>query len=194
MLNCLYLYSAFLILMTTQSTLQYRFDIQPHTYSYSASKCSTFLSYINHTMPAQLSEALWGSVSCPRTLRRTEWGRWGSNLRPYMEHIKGQTETKSNALHFYAVGFISCPLVWQCIISQCLSTFLSTVLFVSPHPFQHVDLAESADSSIFQYDKKKDNDTEQIHIHICPNMSFTSNLYNLICFFTWPINTQQKLA
>ena len=40
----LYLYSAFLVLMTTQSALQYSFTFtQSHTHSYSASISSTLL-------------------------------------------------------------------------------------------------------------------------------------------------------
>ena len=42
----LYLYSAFLVLMTTQSSLQYSFTFtQLHTHSYSASISSTLLFY-----------------------------------------------------------------------------------------------------------------------------------------------------
>ena len=42
----LYLYSAFLVLMTTQSTLQYSFTFtHSHTHSYSASTRSTLLFY-----------------------------------------------------------------------------------------------------------------------------------------------------
>ena len=42
----LYLYSAFLVLMTTQSSLQYSFTFtQSHTHSYSASISSSFLFY-----------------------------------------------------------------------------------------------------------------------------------------------------
>ena len=42
----LYLYSAFLVLMTTQSSLQYSFTFTPsHTHSYSASISSTLLFY-----------------------------------------------------------------------------------------------------------------------------------------------------
>ena len=42
----LYLYSTFLVLMTTQSTLQYSFTFtQSHTHSYSASISSTSLFY-----------------------------------------------------------------------------------------------------------------------------------------------------
>ena len=42
----LYLYSAFLVLMTTQSSLQYSFTFtQSHTHSYSASISSTLLFY-----------------------------------------------------------------------------------------------------------------------------------------------------
>ena len=42
----LYLYSTFLVLMTTQSSLQYSFTFtQSHTHSYSASTSSTLLFY-----------------------------------------------------------------------------------------------------------------------------------------------------
>ena len=42
----LYLYSSFLVLMTTQSSLQYSFTFtQSHTHSYSASISSTLLFY-----------------------------------------------------------------------------------------------------------------------------------------------------
>ena len=69
----LYLYSAFLVLMTTQSALQYSFTFtHSHTHSYSASISSTFF-------------VLWGAIqglaSCPRTLRQADGEYWGSNCR-----------------------------------------------------------------------------------------------------------------
>ncbi|XP_062258428.1 high affinity cGMP-specific 3',5'-cyclic phosphodiesterase 9A isoform X2 [Platichthys flesus] len=69
----LYLYSAFLVLMTTQSALHYSFTFtQSHTHSYSAS-----IPALCYSMGA-----IQGSASCPRTLRHADCSDWGSNRRP----------------------------------------------------------------------------------------------------------------
>ena len=47
-----------------------------HTHIHTVHLCAALsLPHITHT---QLSWAVWGSVTCPRTLRHTEWGDWHS--------------------------------------------------------------------------------------------------------------------
>ena len=70
----LYLYSAFLVLVTTQSSLQYSFTFtQSHTHSYSASISSTLSVYkaqfgVQHLAQGHFDMQIWED--------------WGSNCRP----------------------------------------------------------------------------------------------------------------
>ena len=70
----LYLYSTFLVLMTTQSSLQYSFTFtQSHTHSYSASISSTSLFYeaqfgVQHPAQGHFGMQIF-------------WEDWGSNCR-----------------------------------------------------------------------------------------------------------------
>ena len=71
----LYLYSAFLVLMTTQSTLQYNFTFtQSHTHSYSASISCTLLFYEAQFGVQHLAQGHFGM--------QFFWEDWGSNCQP----------------------------------------------------------------------------------------------------------------
>ena len=71
----LYLYSAFLVLMTTQSSLQYSFTFtQSHTHSYSASISSTLLFYEAQFGVQHLAQGHFGM--------QIFWEDWGLNCRP----------------------------------------------------------------------------------------------------------------
>ena len=76
----LYLYSPFLVLMTTQSAFQYSFLPFIH-----ASMGSTFMGM------AKQSGAIWYSVSCPRKLQHAEWGRLWSNRQPFGQRMTCST-------------------------------------------------------------------------------------------------------
>ena len=68
-------YSSFLVLMTTQSPLQYSFTFtQSHTYSYSASISSTLLFYEAQFGVQHLAQGHFGMQIC--------WVDWGSKCRP----------------------------------------------------------------------------------------------------------------
>ena len=70
----LYLYSAFLVLMTTQSSLQYSLTFtQSHTHSHSASISSTLLFYEAHNLG--FSILLKDTSAC-----RFFWEDWGLNF------------------------------------------------------------------------------------------------------------------
>ena len=67
---CIYI-AYFLVLMTTQSPLQYSF-----TFTF------TFIQCIYKQHFVVLWWAIQGSASCPRTLRHADGEDWGSNCRP----------------------------------------------------------------------------------------------------------------
>ena len=65
--KCLYLYSTFLVLMSTQSTLQHSVTI--HLFTHTFIQCiyvQHFVYYTSFILSAQPLGAIWGSVSCPR--------------------------------------------------------------------------------------------------------------------------------
>ena len=73
----LYLYSTFLVLMTTQSSLQYSFTFtQSHTHSHSASISSTLLFYEAQFRVQHLAQGHFGMQIF------FFWEDWGSNCRP----------------------------------------------------------------------------------------------------------------
>ena len=113
MLMVLNLYSAFLVLMTTQSSLQYSFYIHPFTH--------TFIQCIYY----QHFVVLWGpircSASCPRTLRHVDLEDWGSNCRP--SGWETTTLPLSHSRPTYEIGSVKFPP-----LSEPLHLLLITIL------------------------------------------------------------------
>ena len=110
----LFLYSTFLVLMTTQSSLQYSFTF---THSYSASMSSTLLFYEGQLMVQHLAQ---GPSAC-------RWGRLGIELPTFRLENDRSTPQPQPPL-------MSCALIIPSALSKCFwsvhsSVFLSVGLW-----------------------------------------------------------------
>ena len=123
----LYLYRAFLVLMTTQSTLQYSFIFtQSYTHSYSASISSTLLFYeaqfgVQHLAHGhfgmQIFQEDWGSNCWPSDWRAQPTSRTCLDPTPqsvHSTHWEGHLTTQQNHncfLSWLPNGGTSSPLI-----------------------------------------------------------------------------------
>ncbi len=113
MVNGLYLYSAF---SATQSALQHK-SAFTHSYTHSHTKggwllykepiCSLGTHSHTFTPVVQLLGAVWGSVSCPRTLQHVDQRSWGLNHQLSDWQTTRSTYWAAAARVFVAYAFIT---------------------------------------------------------------------------------------